>query len=80
MARILWSATVVAVTLLGASAALAQEDVVTDGENPGVVYKKETTYDFEDDVVEGSEVPVGSVAADQRIVFSCVVQYVHFRL
>lgn len=29
-------------------------DLVQDPENPGVVYKKQTEYDFEDDVVEGS--------------------------
>lgn len=37
--------------------ALAQEaggDTVQDPSDPGVVYKKETVYDFEDDVVEGS--------------------------
>jgi hypothetical protein len=67
MARILWTASVVAVTLLGAGAALAQEDVVTDGENPGVVYKKETTYDFEDDVVEGSFIrPEGEYLDSRR--------------
>lgn len=30
------------------------DDVVVDPNNPGVVYKKKTEYDFEDDVVEGS--------------------------
>ena len=29
-------------------------DTVQDPSEPGVVYKKETVYDFEDDVVEGS--------------------------
>lgn len=29
-------------------------DFIQDPENPGVVYKKKTEFDFEDDVVEGS--------------------------
>jgi hypothetical protein len=39
------------------TAASAQEDgadTIQDPVDPGVVYKKETVYDFEDDVVEGS--------------------------
>ncbi len=32
----------------------ADADLVQDPENPGVVYKKTTEYDFEDDLVEGS--------------------------
>lgn len=43
--------------LAGPGAALAQEaggDTVQDPNDPTVVYKKETVYDFEDDVVEGS--------------------------
>lgn len=44
---------------IGPGAALAQEeaggeDTVQDPANPAVVYKKETVYDFEDDVVEGT--------------------------
>ena len=38
-------------------AAFAQEagnETVQDPNDPSVVYKKETVYDFEDDVVEGS--------------------------
>ena len=30
------------------------EEFVQDPDNPDVVYKKKTEYDFEDDVVEGS--------------------------
>lgn len=40
-----------------APAALAQDDPmdgIVDPNDPGVVYKKKTEYDFEDDVVEGS--------------------------
>ena len=53
--------------LLSTSSAFAQDDVVTDTENPGVVYKKETVYDFEDDVVEGSFVrPEGEYLDSRR--------------
>ena len=38
-----------------------------DPENPGVVYKKVTEYDFEDDVVEGSFVrPEGEFIDSQN--------------
>ena len=54
-------------TLLSAASASAQDDVVTDAENPGVVYKKETVYDFEEDVVEGSFVrPEGEYLDSRR--------------
>lgn len=53
--------------LLSTSSAFAQDDVVTDAENPGVVYKKETVYDFEEDVVEGSFVrPEGEYLDSRR--------------
>ena len=48
-------------------AAFAQDDVVPDAENPGVVYKKETVYDFEEDIVEGSFVrPEGEYLDSRR--------------
>jgi len=54
-------------SLLSAATAFAQDDVVTDAENPGVVYKKETVYDFEEDVVEGSFVrPEGEYLDSRR--------------
>lgn len=37
-----------------ASAQEAGADTIEDPNTPGVVYKKETVYDFEDDVVEGA--------------------------
>ena len=43
--------------LAGPGVALAQDaggDTIQDPSDPTVVYKKETVYDFEDDVVEGS--------------------------
>ncbi len=46
-----------AAVFLVASSASAQDapaDGTVDPNNPGVVYKKTTEYDFEDDVVEGS--------------------------
>ena len=46
-----------ALTLLVPAMANAQEtdeSLLVDADNPGVVYKKNTEYDFEDDVVEGS--------------------------
>ena len=55
MHRILVAA-IVAVAFV-ATSAYAQDqpdDVVQDPDNPNVVYKKTTEYDFEDDVVEGS--------------------------
>ncbi len=36
------------------SAQEAGAETIQDPTDPGVVYKKETVYDFEDDVVEGS--------------------------
>ncbi|MCK6569898.1 hypothetical protein L6V77_02185 [Myxococcota bacterium] len=45
---------IVAVAPASAMAQAAGDDVVQDPNDPGVVYKKETVYDFEDDVVEGS--------------------------
>ncbi len=55
MSRILVAAVVVLAFV--ATSAYAQDnpdDVVVDPDNPSVVYKKKTEYDFEDDVVEGS--------------------------
>ena len=43
-----------AVLVSGAHAQEADGEVVQDPNNPDVVYKKKTEYDFEDDVVEGS--------------------------
>ena len=37
-----------------AGAQETDESVLVDADNPDVVYKKNTEYDFEDDVVEGS--------------------------
>lgn len=50
----------IGVLMLFAAPAFGQEaqfeegEYVEDPNNPGVVYKKKTEYDFEDDVVEGS--------------------------
>lgn len=54
--------------LASVSTASAQdEDVVVDPENPGIVYKKKTEFDFEDDVVEGSFVrPEGDYIDSRR--------------
>ncbi len=41
-------------TVAGAAYAQDADEVLVDPDNPGVVYKKVTEYDFEDDVVEGS--------------------------
>lgn len=50
-----------------AAAQDAEEDVVVDPENPGIVYKKKTEFDFEDDVVEGSFVrPEGDYIDSRR--------------
>ena len=50
-----------------ASAQDADEDVIVDPENPGIVYKKKTEFDFEDDVVEGSFVrPEGDYIDSRR--------------
>lgn len=58
------------VLLGGASVASAQDaeaDVIVDPENPGIVYKKKTEFDFEDDVVEGSFVrPEGDYIDSRR--------------
>jgi len=45
---------IAAVAPASAMAQATGDDVVQDPSDPGVVYKKETVYDFEDDVVEGS--------------------------
>lgn len=56
--------------LASASTAAAQdadEDVFVDPANPGIVYKKTTEFDFEDDVVEGSFVrPEGDLIDSRR--------------
>ncbi len=55
MSRILVAAIVVLAFV--ATSAYAQDnpdEFVQDPDNPSVVYKKKTEYDFEDDVVEGS--------------------------
>ena len=39
---------------MAANAQETDESVLVDTDTPGVVYKKNTEYDFEDDVVEGS--------------------------
>lgn len=50
-----------------ASAQDADDDVIVDPENPGIVYKKKTEFDFEDDVVEGSFVrPEGDYIDSRR--------------
>ena len=58
------------VLLGGVSVASAQEgdeDVIVDPDNPGIVYKKKTEFDFEDDVVEGSFVrPEGDYIDSRR--------------
>jgi len=60
----------VILALLGGGAVEAQEpgeDVVVDPDNPDVVYKKKTEYDFEDDIVEGSFVrPEGEYLDSRR--------------
>lgn len=56
--------------LAWSGSSLAQDgegDVIVDPNNPGVVYKKTTEYDFEDDVVEGSFVrPEGEYLDSRR--------------
>lgn len=50
-----------------AAAQDTDEDVIVDPNNPGVVYKKKTEFDFEDDVVEGSFVrPEGDYIDSRR--------------
>lgn len=54
-------------TVSVASAQDTDEDVIVDPSNPGVVYKKKTEFDFEDDVVEGSFVrPEGDYIDSRR--------------
>ena len=68
------SALIFAFAVLFSGAAFAQEapgadpaDFVSDPENPGVVYKKKTEYDFDDDLVEGSFVkPEGDYLSSRR--------------
>ncbi|MCB9545105.1 MAG: hypothetical protein H6706_04345 [Myxococcales bacterium] len=58
-----------AFAILGSGTALAQDtdETIVDPENPGVVYKKKTEYDFEDDLVEGSFVrPEGEFLDSRR--------------
>ena len=67
---------VLAVLIVAPAVASAQEEEVdpSDAENflqdpndPGVVYRKKTEYDFEDDVVEGSFVrPEGEYLDSRR--------------
>lgn len=56
--------------MLSAGAASAQDaaaDTVQDPSDPGVVYKKETVYDFDEDVVEGAFVrPEGEYLDSRR--------------
>jgi hypothetical protein len=63
-------AAVVALGLLAPGVGWAQEaggDFVADPENPNVVYKKKTEYDFDDDLVEGSFVkPEGDYLSSRR--------------
>lgn len=58
------------VLLGGVSVASAQDgddEVIVDPDNPGIVYKKKTEFDFEDDVVEGSFVrPEGDYIDSRR--------------
>ncbi len=60
--------------------ALAQtpgvDDLIEDPSNPGVVYRKNTEYDFEDDVVEGSFVrPEGEyLDARRRARYSSLIR------
>jgi len=65
-----WTRCIVILALLGGGAVEAQEpgeDVVVDPDNPDVVYKKKTEYDFEDDIVEGSFVrPEGEYLDSRR--------------
>lgn len=45
----------------------ASDDFITDPNDSGVVYRKKTEYDFEDDVVEGSFVrPEGDYLSARR--------------
>ena len=61
MFRVRGLATLLALSFLAPTVASAQEaeggegaDFIQDPNDPGVVYRKKTEYDFEDDVVEGS--------------------------
>ena len=51
-------------------------EVIEDPSNPGVVYRKNTEYDFEDDVVEGSFVrPEGEyLDARRRARYSSLIR------
>jgi hypothetical protein len=56
-----------ALTLTSAAYAQDADAVLVDPDNPGVVYKKVTEYDFEDDVVEGKFVrPEGEFINSRR--------------
>ncbi|MEZ4464563.1 MAG: hypothetical protein R3F43_08670 [bacterium] len=58
-----------AFAILASGTAFAQDgdETIVDPENPGVVYKKKTEYDFEDDLVEGSFVrPEGEYLDSRR--------------
>lgn len=54
----------------------AEGEFVQDPENPNVLYKKKTVYDFEEDVVEGSFVrPEGEyIDARRRGRFSSLIK------
>jgi hypothetical protein len=61
---ILWAASLAA--LLTSVSAFAQDETSSGGDG-GVVYEEETTYDFEEDVVEGQLIrPDGELLSGQR--------------
>ena len=65
-----WTTALLAAAFVMACAGLAsaQEPLpeAGGGDDPGVVYKKETSYDFEDDLVEGSLVkPDGALVGGE---------------
>lgn len=73
MSRVRGLVTLLAVLFVAPTIAVAQEtegegaDFIQDPNDPGVVYRKKTEYDFEDDVVEGSFVrPEGEYLDSRR--------------
>lgn len=73
MLRVRGLVTLLAVLFLAPTTVAAQEtdgeggDFIQDPSDPGVVYRKKTEYDFEDDVVEGSFVrPEGEYLDSRR--------------
>ncbi len=62
-----WRLLAVASLMLSAPAVAQTPEVGVDGQQGGVVYERTTTYDFEDDFVEGQLLrPDGELVTGQR--------------